>query len=253
MKLQQQHDDVVTTALLATDQQCSVFRVRFNATQPDSISYTPYGHRALGSDFLGFNGEYIDPVTGHYLLGNGYRDFNPVLMRFHSPDGFSPFGKGGLNTYCYVGGDPVNFTDPTGASLFGAIGRFLRITKRVTTSSPSAKKIPTALKITPPANAKKVEKALHKITQQDIRNINKIDEFIRTGDLRLYNFSRWRDAENAKYALSNLGKPGITSASRAEMVNLIKIGSDNRRLRAIDAISPEILRAAKAKFKIYQI
>jgi hypothetical protein len=35
-------------------------------------------------------------------------------MRFYSADSLSPFGKGGLNSYCYCLGDPVNRTDPTG-------------------------------------------------------------------------------------------------------------------------------------------
>lgn len=51
---------------------------------------------------------------GHYLLGQGYRAFNPVLMRFNSPDSFSPFGKEGLNSYSYCVGDPINFKDPVG-------------------------------------------------------------------------------------------------------------------------------------------
>jgi RHS repeat-associated protein len=63
---------------------------------------------------LGFNGERPDPVTGHYLLGNGYRAFNPVLLRFNSPDSWSPFGEGGLNSYAYCLGDPINRYDPDG-------------------------------------------------------------------------------------------------------------------------------------------
>ncbi|SDW89091.1 RHS repeat-associated core domain-containing protein [Pseudomonas syringae] len=62
----------------------------------------------------GFNGELLDSVTGHYPLGNGYRAYNPVLMRFNSPDSLSPFGKGGLNAYAYCAGDPVNRSDPSG-------------------------------------------------------------------------------------------------------------------------------------------
>jgi RHS repeat-associated protein len=99
------------------------------AARPSLLAYTPYGHRPPESgllSLLGFNGERPDPVTGHYLLGNGYRAFNPVLMRFNSPDSWSPFGKGGLNAYAYCVGDPVNRNDPTGhtspllAKLFGA-------------------------------------------------------------------------------------------------------------------------------------
>lgn len=61
---------------------------------------------------LGFNGEYSERHAVQ-LLGS-YRAYNPVLMRFHKPDSLSPFGNGGLNTYTYCLGDPVNHSDPTG-------------------------------------------------------------------------------------------------------------------------------------------
>ena len=35
-------------------------------------------------------------------------------MRFNSPDELSPFGDGGINSYAYCGGDPVNRYDPSG-------------------------------------------------------------------------------------------------------------------------------------------
>ncbi|WP_459730528.1 RHS repeat-associated core domain-containing protein [Pseudomonas sp. MHK4] len=104
------------TILLATDQQRSVLNA-LNATQPHLLAYTPYGHRPLANgllSLLGFNGELPDSVTGHYHLGRGYRQFNPVLMRFNSPDSWSPFGKGGINAYAYCGGEPVNRSDSTG-------------------------------------------------------------------------------------------------------------------------------------------
>lgn len=95
---QQRRDGVkVDATLLATDQQRSVLNA-LDATQPHPLAYTPYGHRPPENgllSLLGFNGERPDPVTGHYLLGNGYRAFNPVLMRFNSPDSLSPFGEGG--------------------------------------------------------------------------------------------------------------------------------------------------------------
>ncbi|KPA97221.1 RHS repeat-associated core domain-containing protein [Pseudomonas asplenii] len=104
------------TNLLATDQQGSVLQA-LDRAQHQAMVYSPYGHRAPAnglSSLLGFNGERAEPVTGHYLLGNGYRAFNPVLMRFNSPDRLSPFDEGGLNGYAYVQGDPINAVDSTG-------------------------------------------------------------------------------------------------------------------------------------------
>ncbi|WP_434628629.1 RHS repeat-associated core domain-containing protein [Chromobacterium sp. CV08] len=63
---------------------------------------------------LGFNGERLDPVSGATHLGNGYRAYRPALMRFPCPDSLSPFGAGGINSYAYCAGDPVNRTDPSG-------------------------------------------------------------------------------------------------------------------------------------------
>ena len=102
--------------LLATDFQRSVL----HGVSPDKvepIAYNVYGHRPAHIGLLsvlGFNGERPDPVTGHYLLGNGYRAFNPVLMRFNSPDSWSPFGEGGINAYAYCDNEPMMRQDPTG-------------------------------------------------------------------------------------------------------------------------------------------
>ncbi|CAH8221685.1 RHS repeat-associated core domain-containing protein [Vibrio aestuarianus] len=63
---------------------------------------------------LGYRGERQDPATGGYMLGNGYRLYNPSLMRFHSADSMSPFGKGGANRYMYCLADPINYKDPNG-------------------------------------------------------------------------------------------------------------------------------------------
>lgn len=121
-------DSVVETSLLGTDQQRTILQF-LDGAETQRLRYTAYGHRSGGSglsSLLGFNGERPDPITGHYLLGNGYRAFNPVLMRFNSPDSWSPFGRGGLNPYMYCSGDPVNFGDRTGHMRLSAITGFFR-------------------------------------------------------------------------------------------------------------------------------
>ncbi|MGN2405422.1 RHS repeat-associated core domain-containing protein [Pseudomonas syringae] len=110
----------VDTLLTAADQQHSVLSA-LSAGQQQALAYSPHGHRAPLNHLPGFNGEQPDPVTGHYLLGNGYRAYNPVLMRFNSPDSLSPFGKGGLNAYAYCAGDPVNRNDPSGHELIDTL------------------------------------------------------------------------------------------------------------------------------------
>ncbi|QCI10282.1 hypothetical protein E6B08_02095 [Pseudomonas putida] len=88
--------------------------------------YTPYGYSAATSSTLGilaFCGEPVDRTTQSYLLGQGYRSYQPFLMRFCQPDRMSPFGEGGVNSYAFVGNDPVNYTDPTGGFRLFRRGR----------------------------------------------------------------------------------------------------------------------------------
>jgi len=97
-----------------------------------NFSYSPFGStsKCSGDDGLlpGFNGERLDPVGQSYNLGNGYRTYNPTLMRFNAPDSWSPFGNGGLNQYAYCEGDPINRSDPSGHMSAGsAVGMGLGI------------------------------------------------------------------------------------------------------------------------------
>lgn len=151
MPLAELHSNDAAT-LLATDQKASVLHsICSTLNQPQT--YSPYGHRPKMSGLLsvlGFNGERPDELTGHYLLGQGYRAFNPVLMRFNSPDSLSPFGNGGINAYAYCAGDPMNRVDPSGHNWFASL------LKKVMKVPPSASAATASY------NTKKVTKSLTK-------------------------------------------------------------------------------------------
>lgn len=119
---QQTPSDDGQTLLLLTDAKHSVIAENQGGELRSSV-YGAYGERekvhSLQS-LLAFNGEAVES-TGWYLLGNGYRAYNPSLMRFHSPDFMSPFGPGGLNSYMYCAGNPIAFSDPTGHQRQGQI------------------------------------------------------------------------------------------------------------------------------------
>jgi RHS repeat-associated protein len=145
---------------------------------------------------LGFNGERYDLAARAYALGQGYRSYSPVLMRFHAPDHLSPFEQGGLNAYAFCEGDPVNYQDPTGhmrgASILlipkKAYKRLISIFDRPAPPTVGAEVIPGTLTAPVTATPKKTRfsNLPLRITYTDEAELTRLDQFRYRAELIKY-------------------------------------------------------------------
>ncbi|MEM9280994.1 MAG: DUF6531 domain-containing protein [Verrucomicrobiota bacterium] len=97
-----------TSGSVATDFHYANNRYSGYGALPGSDAPSLYQGAQL-SRALGWRGSAVD-ATGFYCLGERY--YEPNSGRFLSAD---PWGHAeSLSLYCYAGGDPINFVDPTG-------------------------------------------------------------------------------------------------------------------------------------------
>ena len=106
------HPDHLNTPRVVTD---SANQVRWRWDTAD-----PFGMLGPTDVFAGvtfkvndrFPGQYAHPYSSTGFVSNYHRDYAGDLGRYIQSD---PIGlEGGINTYAYVGGNPISFTDPLG-------------------------------------------------------------------------------------------------------------------------------------------
>jgi RHS repeat-associated protein len=198
-------------------------------------TYSPYGYRPFTvcqDPLLAFGGGFYDSATEGYPLGNGRRVFSPVRMRFNSPDALSPFAQGGLNSYVYCAGDPINFNDPSGQFRLPAALRTLA----------GAKPLKTVVSLLLPAkraSRKKFNSGQGSAWFAQVKKLSKVtrnfkpEEFDHYFETRYPEETQLRDAVSATNAARVAATPpgGLTIFSPTKRM----VGSDGRRGKVLES------------------
>lgn len=124
LKVYYLHSDHLNTPRVVTDEQNRVVWRNTPLAEPFGTvapEQDPDGNGVPFTLNLRFPGQYFDRETG--LNYNYFRDYDPSTGRYIESD---PIGlKGGINTYTYVGGNPISRVDPEGLRQQGVDPREL--------------------------------------------------------------------------------------------------------------------------------
>ena len=117
------YPDHLDTARVITRASDNRMRWRWDEADPFGVAAPNQNPANLGAFEFNprFPGQYYDRETNlHY---NYFRDYDPRVGRYVQSD---PIGLvGGINTYAYVGGNPISYVDPDGLFIVNAIGGVL--------------------------------------------------------------------------------------------------------------------------------
>jgi RHS repeat-associated protein len=106
------YTDHIDTPRVITQASDNRMRWRWDQADPFGTSAPNQNPASIGAFTYNprFPGQFYDVESNlHY---NYFRDYDPRIGRYTQSD---PIGlAGGINTYGYVGGNPVNYVDPTG-------------------------------------------------------------------------------------------------------------------------------------------
>jgi RHS repeat-associated protein len=107
-------DHLNTPRLIADDQQRTVWR--WDQQEPFGVNVPDENPSGLGIFELPLRlpGQHYGKETS--VTYNYFRDYDPSLGAYVESD---PIGlRGGINTYAYVGGNPLSWTDPSGLKAY---------------------------------------------------------------------------------------------------------------------------------------